>query len=145
MKHLLHTTCNVHIAHSRHSHSWQWKRFTVTNLRYLVRFEWEYICYFRFFTLWFQFPWSIASVLFILCIIYTLRISAMPWKWLLFRELPLYSISMIKRCAKTKNPKKMKTHSKHGTIHFTKLNAFCLFCMTVYVCMCVCMIERERE
>lgn len=73
IKHLLHTTCNVHIAHSRHSHSWQWKRFTVTNLRYLVRFEWEYICSFRcfFFTLWFQFPWSIVSVLFVLCTRYT--------------------------------------------------------------------------
>lgn len=52
---------------------------------------------------------------------------------------------MIKRCAETKNPKKMRTHSKYSTIHFTKLNAFCHFRMTVY-CICMCVIEKwEKE
>lgn len=71
----------------------------------------------------------------------TLKLNAMPWKWLAFWELPLNSISMIKRCAEKENPEKIGTHSKYGKIHFIKLNVFCLFGMNVYVCVS----ERNRK
>lgn len=140
MKNLLHTTCNVHRAHSRHSHAWRWKRFTVTNFRYLVRFEREYICSLCFCTLLLQFSWSIASLLFVFCM-RTLRLNAVPWKWLEFWELPLNSNSMIKRCAEKKNQEKFGTNSKYGKIHFIKLNVFLLFRMNLYVCVS----ERNRK